>query len=826
MTSMIQCMRGCLLAFLCASSVISLAQTASPRIPITVTDESGLPVPGAEVTLLEPGRAPVQLWTDYAGRCQLILQQTAPYQLHIAKAGYYDVQMRDIDTHQPSIQAALTHEHLLQQQMQVSATLPGIDTQQTSDKFSMNTPEIVNVPYPTSRDIRNLLPFVPGVVADGTGQVHVAGSETWQTLDTLDDFDIRSPASGLLAMRVSADAVRSIDTQSTRYPVEFGKSTGGVIAFYTGTGDNKFRFNATNFIPSVKDQNGLRFDKFVPRFTFSGPIVRNRAWFFDGLEVEYDDIYISELPSNADTNHLIRGSNLLKLQADASSTNSVTGGLLVNGYHSPYDGISPLVPQQSTTKRDTTAWLPFVRDQQRLGNGALLDAGIGVTIFHDGYEPHGDIPFELTPETAKGSFFENLTGTSQRTEGNANFYFPERQWKGTHDLRAGIDLDHITFGETVSRMPVNYLREDGTLLRQSTFPLTPPFTRHNVETGAYLEDHWNTNLLSGLLIEPGLRFDWDEIIRRPLFSPRIAAVYAPGSHPNTKISAGIGLYYDHTQLEYLQEALAGIRFDTYYGPDGITPVSPPLLTTFTYDQGALRATGALNWSIALEQKLPGSIYAAVNFLDKRVSNVFTYANQNPTSPLYGNYLLTNTRQDHDYAAEIEARHTFSQGYTLFASYTYSSAHTNAAINYVPTISPLGPQQSGPLPWNTPNRVLSWGWLPLELPKLPKLKNSWDFVYTFQWQNGFPITSVNANQQVIGAVGSHTFPNFLSFSPGLEWRFHFHHYYFGLRGVAENITNSQNPAIVNNNVDSPDYLMFSEPLGRAFTTRIRLIQSKQ
>ena len=39
---------------------------------------------------------------------------------------------------------------------------------------SMNTPEIVNVPYPTSRDIRNLLPFNPGVVADATGQVHVA----------------------------------------------------------------------------------------------------------------------------------------------------------------------------------------------------------------------------------------------------------------------------------------------------------------------------------------------------------------------------------------------------------------------------------------------------------------------------------------------------------------------------------------------------------------------------------------------------------------------------------------------------------------------------
>ena len=140
----------------------------------------------------------------------------------------------------------------------------------------------------------------------------MAGSQTYATLDLLDGFDIRSPISGALAMRVSADAVRSITVETTRYPVEFGKATGGVVAFQTGMGDNKFRFNATDFIPSFRDINGVRFDKFVPRFTFSGPLALNRAWFFDGLEVEYDNIYIQELSPGADTNHLLRGSNLPK----------------------------------------------------------------------------------------------------------------------------------------------------------------------------------------------------------------------------------------------------------------------------------------------------------------------------------------------------------------------------------------------------------------------------------------------------------------------------------------------------------------------------------
>jgi len=50
----------------------------------------------------------------------------------------------------------------------------------------------------------------------------------------MDGFDIRAPEGGSLSLRVSADAVRTIDAETTRYPVEFGRATGGVIAFYTG----------------------------------------------------------------------------------------------------------------------------------------------------------------------------------------------------------------------------------------------------------------------------------------------------------------------------------------------------------------------------------------------------------------------------------------------------------------------------------------------------------------------------------------------------------------------------------------------------------------
>jgi hypothetical protein len=811
-----------LLSVCCAVFAAGQTPPILNLVTVTVVDENGLAVSDAQIVQQIADESETRLSTDYAGRVMLVLQKSAPYTLRVQKPGFYESTVNVSDPQLREIRVVISHEQIVQQQVSVTASLPGIDIEQTSDKFTMNLPEIVNIPYPTSRDIRNLLPFYPGVVQDQTGQVHVDGSETWATLDTLDSFDIRSPVSGILAMRVSADAVRSIDQESTRYPVEFGRSTGGVVAFYTGMGVNKFRFNATDFIPSFQQINGIQFDKFVPRVTFSGPLAQDRAWFFDGLEFEYDNNYINELPQGANTNHLIRGSNLIKVQANLTPANILSGGLLFNDYHSPYEGLSPLVPQESTVNRNTIAWLPYLRDQQSFHNGALLDYGLGVVRFSDGYEPHGDTPFEITPELYRGSYFENATSHSQRTEGNVALYLPPRHWAGLHNVKAGIDLDHIRFDETVGRMPVNYLREDGTLLRQSVFPATAPFTRHNVEIGSYVQDRWTPH--SGLLFEPGLRFDWDEIIRRPLFSPRLAAVYAPPTADGkTKLSAGVGLYYEHTQLEYLTRALAGLRDDTYFAADGVTPVGPLLATSFTAIYGSLHEARALNWSVGVEQKIPGSVYLGANLIRKRVSDEFTYANPNNPAGLSGNFVLTNTRVDNDNLVEVDARRSFAGGYTLFGAYTHSTAHTNAAIDYIPTISMLGPQQSGPLPWDTPNRVISWGWLPF---LVPWFKKNWDFVYTLDWRTGFPFTAVDANHVVVGAAGGQRFPNYVAFSPGLEWRFHFRGSYFGLRGVIENITDSENPAVVNHVIASPQYGTFSEFQGRAFTARIRLISTRK
>ncbi len=832
-----------LLFLLIATVTLAQARSSHTSVDLTVVDENGVAVPDAAVTIAQPGEPPLRLRTNFAGRGSYRVADNVPYTIAAAKPNFYQAQETGVDPFATSVRIVMAHEQIVKEAVNVTASTPGIDTQQVSDNHVMNTPEIVNIPYQTSRDIRYLLPFNPGVVQDPTEQVHIDGSPTWQTLDTIDGFDVRTPVEGTFDIRVSADAVRSIDEETTRYPVQYGRTTGGVVALNTGMGDNKFRFNATNFFPSWRQINGLHFDKFVPRFTFSGPVVKDRAWWYDGVEMNYENNYIPELPAGANTGPLIRGSNLLKIQTNVTSNNIVTAGLLFNDYHTNYSGLSALTPQVSTTKRDILAWLPYLRDQWSFDRGALLDVGIGELRFRDGYEPHGNplaTLYTITPESTQGSYFENLSGRSQRQEGTADLYLPPRTWGGEHDLRFGLDLDRITYNQDQVRAPVDYLREDGTLVRQSTFPQQPSFTLHNDEIGAYAQDRWRP--FDGLLLEPGLRFDWDTIVRRPLLAPRIAAVYAPPhARRTTKISAGIGLYYDQTLLSYLALPHAGIRYDTYYASDGKTPAGPPLETTFAADRGSLHDPRAVNWSVAIERALPWSINGGLSVMGKRTTDGFTFTNQSGTT-LAGNYLLTNARTDTYRAEGIELRKLFGDGYTLYLSYTHSSAHTSAALDYLPTpslfgpeqgglrglpvASPLGPQQSGPQPWDAPNRTVSWGWLPFDVPRIKWFRKNWDFVYDMVWQSGFPYTAVNAAGEVVGAAGGYRFPADVQFSPGLEWRFHFHGQYYGLRGVMENATDRFDPALVNNNIDSPLFGAFSEPQGRALTARIRLIGGRK
>jgi hypothetical protein len=308
----------------------------------------------------------------------------------------------------------------------------------------------------------------------------------------------------------------------------------------------------------------------------------------------------------------------------------------------------------------------------------------------------------------------------------------------------------------------------------------------------------------------------------------LAATYVLDNSGNTKVSAGIGLIYESTPIFLVARPYAGSRQDIFFftdpnctAPTGCVTTTGPLATTFSADPKALQSPRFVNWSIAIEKKLPGAIYAKAEYMQRRGARGFVYDTRDSSTS--GDFILQNTRDDHYNSFQIALRHNFRETYSLMGSYTRSSATSNQALDFNVDSNILSPQQPGPYPWDTPNRFLSWGYLPFfSLPIIHRL----EVAYSLEARTGFPFNEFTDQQQLIGKPGQNRFPDYLSLNVQLEKRFHFFGYYLALRGGFNNITGRCNPFVVNSVIDaSHPQPTFAACQGRAFTSRIRLLGRK-
>ena len=842
------CLAGCIFLI-----HLSLAQTStrppgskpSQNIVVTVTDENDVAVPSAFVYLqASPQAVALRCVTDFAGHCEFSNLSAATYQLRVEKEGFYSVTLPAIQTGVAAnvaanvavnIDVTLSHQQELREVVDVVESPLAIDPAQIAAQQTLSGLDVLNIPYPATHDYRNVLNFIPGVVRDVTGQPHVAGAETYQTLTMLDGFNITQPANGQLLARISTDAFRSIQVEPAREPAEFGKGSGGLLLLNTGIGDDHFHFYATNFVPSWQDKGGWKFDQIVPRLTFSGPLRKGKVWFYDAVEGEYDNIVYTELPANADNDHLLRIGNLAKLQANVTSRNIVSSSFLVNHLHDDYGGLSPLSPQLSNPSDVESAYVASVKDQYYFPGGELLEAGLAFDQYNLKWTPYGTSPYFITPEplgeTARGSYYLSEATRARRWQALSNLFLPPQHWHGRHDLKFGADFDRLVYDAQFARQPISYWPSSAATAhvplttefprclhscsRYSTFSGGSPSSTYNFEASAYAEDRWLIG--NRLLVEPGVRLDWDEVIRSPLLSPRLAGTYVLDNSGNTKLSAGIGLVYDPSFLFLIARPFAGQRTDYFFNPSGM--LTGTALTTFSVDRNALQAPRFINWSLGLERKLPAAIYLKAEFLEKRGSRGFVY---NTPSGSSGNFILENTRDDRYDAFELSLRHNFRESYMLMGSYTRSRARSNQVLDFNVDSPLLSAQQPGPYTWDTPNRFLSWGYVPLF--KLPIIHQT-EIAYSLETRTGFPFNVTNDQQQLVGPPGSRRFPEYFSLNLQLEKRFHLFGYFWALRGGFDNITGHSNPYVVNSDINSPQFLTFSAFEGRAFTSRIRLLGKK-
>jgi hypothetical protein len=829
---------------------------AAPKLTITVTDENGVAVTSARVELQgPPPTPPLRCETDFAGRCEFTGLPSGNYELRVQKINFYAVLQSDVQVGiTENVDVTLSHQQAAREIVNVQESAPAIDPAQISTKEELTGAEIVDIPYPGTHDYRNALTFIPGVTPDAFGQAHFAGAEVYQTLVLLDGFNVTQPANGQLAVRTSIESFHSIEVTPSREPAEFGKGSGGMLALNTRMGDDHFHFTMTDFIPGLQDVKGIAFGQWTPIYTMSGPIRKGKMWFIDALNGEYDDDITKQLPSGADTDHVWRVDNLAKLQSNLTARNIVTASFLSNYYHDQYDGLSVLQPLPTTPTDAETAYLGSLKDQYYFRGGSLLETGFGVDQYSVAFTPQGSGPYiELAPtatnsQEVAGNYYLHQNTLARRVQELSNLYLSPHQWHGRHDIKVGADLDSLNYAAQFTRQPISFLQPGqppsgqpiqpcatdangvpvapSTCVRYSVFSGGNYNTIFNTEASAYVEDRWLVT--NRLLIEPGLRLDWDEVVRSPLISPRLAGTYILDDEGNTKLSAGIGVIYDQTYLGLIHQPFEGQRSDYFFNSSGlptdangnVSSEPVPLTTTFAVNRSNLDAPRYLNWSLGVERKLPAAVFLKLEFLEKRGANGFAYNTLN--GAVDGTFLLGNGREDRYDAFQVSARHRFRKQYEIFGAYTRSRARSNQVLDFSIDFPLLSHQMPGPYPWDTPNRFVGWGVLPFF--KLP-IVHKFDVVYSAEARTGLPFLATTDQEQIAPGhpPGTDRLPAYYTINLQFEKHVHWFKRYWAVRAGFDNVTNHANDILANGILDSTHPApTFIDGNGRAFTGRIRFL----
>lgn len=810
---------GCLILLPLQASAIVVAGR--------VIDENEAGIVGVEITVRSQAGSHWQAATQPTGGFKIDLPDEGEYLFSAAVAGYLTVKDLPVavQSGMGEVDLILNHAKEVLQSVDVTASPQAVDIEQTQSERVLTGIEIMDIPYPSTHSLREAMILIPGQVEDANGGLHFDGGRESQTNFLLDGFNISDPLTGTLKTAVSVEAVSSLDYMGGRYSPEYGQGSAGTLQIKTQTGDDQFRYSATNFIPGVSSFGGLHLGDWTPRVNFSGPIVKGRAWFSDNVDGDYNVTHIAGLPPSESNTSSLQASNMLHTQVNVSPSNILYTDFLFNYQRATELGLGVLTPPSTTLDQRGRTWFLGLKDQIYVARGTLLEVGFSEMFTLARLIPFGTGLYIITPEGEQGNNFINSTQHSRRGQFLTNLFLPAWHHVGTHNLKMGTDLDRLNYAQGNIRTGYDLYGVSSNLLRSVTFAGSGTLSRPNVSVASYITDHWQAR--KNLFFELGVREDWDEILRQLAWSPRASFSYAPGGSTTTRISGGFAAVYDPTILQLFTRPSDQYTLTDTYATNGQLLLANAL-SYYTIPPTGLKAPLYRNLSLGLDHQFPWRINAGLSVHHKRGGDGFAYVNTLtgpiPASPqieaqyhatnVEQAFVLTSSRHDQYDAAQAIVHQAIGGRYEWMASYTRSRTYSNEVLD--PSLEQtllLGPNNAGPLPWDAPNRFLSWGYL-------PTWWKNWAVAYLFEQRSGFPFSVQHDTGQLIGAPDTFRYPDYLNLNVHIEWRFHLGKYRFGIRGGVDNLTNHRNPTVVNNTLESPQFLTFYGSEGRHYEARLR------
>ena len=785
---------------------------------VTTAERGEILLPGVEITVTQTDTARQAgiVVSDGLGRFRVIGLQPGRYQIVARLAGFADLKSGPIALADgQDAEIALNLElAAVSETVKVVAKADLAQTQTSGSRDSVSG-QMVDVLPVAGDSYTALLPVLPGVVRQPDGRVSVKGARPTQGALRVGRGSGTDPSTGNFGVELPPDAVESIDVEASPYGAEDGRLSSSLVRIETRAGGNVWKAVTNGIVPAfclkLCDGGTMGITSYSPRGWVGGPIIKDRLYFAQGAQFRWNRTRVPSLPEHG--NYMTSESLYLftRLDANLKPGHTLTTTVAIFPRKAEEVNLNTFNPVGAAADSRLFGWNAAVADYLTLSGSSFLESNASASFYHTRVSGDGQQDMELTTEGNRGNFFntqDRRTRVYQWTE-SLNLL---RHAAGEHLVKAGFDLMSATYtGTSVSR-PVLVLRADGTVSQRFDFGGPTSQRVDGLDVAAFVQDRWRVT--PRLVLEPGLRFDRDGVLRRLNFSPRFGFVAALLPRDIGVLKGGAGTFYERTPLNVAAFESFEAATLTRYAADGVTPVGLPL--TYVHRAGILETPRALVWNLEYNQRFGSSVFVRLNHLQRRESHE-AVLQPSESGGLAEVRLDSNGRSRY---VETELTVRLGANDTRQLTFSYVRSHLEANLNafdlfYGDFRTPIvRPDQFATGPTDVPNRFIARG--------VVTLRNTWTLSTLVEIRNGFPYSIVNQDQQYIGVRNAGgRFPNLFTCDASLlrSATLLKHQVRFGLR--LYHIFSTFSPRDVQNNIDSPAFGTFYNSIPRRITINFQI-----
>jgi hypothetical protein len=627
------------------------------------------------------------------------------------------------------------------------------------------------------------------------------------------------PASGVAQVPLPDGAIESVTVLPNPYAVEYGRFSSGLVVIQSRRARDEWKLRANRFGPSLRSTNdgGLRIDGFSPRAEMEGPLVKDRVYLAQSVQVRYS---IGDVSSRAETEQRVTKalSSFSRVDASLSPKHLVIGTLGLFPNATDFATVGTFTPPEASVN------LRMLGTQASLTERALwTNRTVSETTFQwfqsrTDVDPQGTAPMELQPDVTLGNFFNRQHRATSSYQVVHVVTANREGVGGSHLFKVGVDLLHTQYDGTSQSQTVLIERADGTVVRRLDFPGNNVSSVGNVgsvqaisgtEAAVFAQDRLQPH--PRWYVEAGLRVDRDGVLRRANVSPRVGTAVLLTESGSAVLRGGWGLFVERTP------SMAGVfrsfesAVDTRFTLDA--PAAPGVAVTQSVAP-ALETPASRTWDAGFDYRWNERWMFHVGMLNREGRHELI------VTPLVSGSLVSRQLSSDGRSSyrDVEIGAHYTRGALVDVDATYTRSRSEGDLNTLTSsfdsvLAPIiGENAYAPLTTDVPHRLFVRGRV------VPREK--WLLLGVLDWRTGLPYSVVNETLDFVGPRNVLRFPNYCRLELGLERRIKILRFrpWVGVR--VNNILNQLLPDEVQNNTGSPYFGGFYNSEARRIRASVR------